>query len=474
MLPSSSQLRNALAYVAITLLALLFLNLYSARNTRTLMFQAKYTAAQDKLQPIVSAFSGLDALTVENVEQVISVLGDLNVTRVIVTDYEARALYDSSVGQNCVGRYVLFEEVAQALGGNDVFYCVYDSGALESRAAMPVQTDGATIGCVYMMEYDTAQGKIIADLERTFLRGSVILEAAIVLASVCFSIISSGRMRKILTSVRLAREGEYNYKIRMRGADEFSKLAAEFNKLTERLQASESAQRQFISDASHELKTPLASIKLLSDSILQNDMDTATMREFVADIGSESDRLTRMAQKLLVLNRTEHAVELEHEVVDAEEVVSHVFRMLIPLAARREIDLTADLEHGCLILSAEDDLYQILFNLVENGIKYNRDGGSVHVKLRRTDDDVTITVEDTGAGIPHEALGHIFERFYRVDKARSRQAGGSGLGLSIVRELVARNLGTIDVNSIEGSGTRFTVVLPYFDMEREEGHDEEP
>ena len=180
-----------------------------------------------------------------------------------------------------------------------------------------------------------------------------------------------------------------------------------------------------------------------------------------------------MAQKLLVLNRTEHAVELEHEVVDAEEVVSHVFRMLIPLAARREIDLTADLEHGCLILSAEDDLYQILFNLVENGIKYNRDGGSVHVKLRRTDDDVTITVEDTGAGIPHEALGHIFERFYRVDKARSRQAGGSGLGLSIVRELVARNLGAIDVSSIEGSGTRFTVVLPYFDMEREEGHDEE-
>ncbi len=123
------------------------------------------------------------------------------------------------------------------------------------------------------------------------------------LASVCFSIISSGRMRKILTSVRLAREGEYNYKIRMRGADEFSKLAAEFNKLTERLQASESAQRQFISDASHELKTPLASIKLLSDSILQNDMDTATMREFVADIGSESDRLTRMSQKLLCSSR---------------------------------------------------------------------------------------------------------------------------------------------------------------------------
>ena len=454
--------------MAITFLALLFLNLYSASNTRSLMFRAKHASAQDKLQPVVSAFGGLDTLTTENVEQVISVLGDVNVTRLIVTDGEARALYDSSTGQNCVGRFVLFEEVTQALGGNDVFYCLYDDGALESRAAMPVQSDEATIGCVYMMEYDTAQGQIIADLERTFLRGSVILEAAIILASVLFSVIASSRVRKILTSVRLAREGEYTYKIRMRGTDEFSKLAAEFNKLTERLQASEDAQRQFVSDASHELKTPLASIKLLSDSILQNDMDAATMREFVADIGSESDRLTRMTQKLLMLNRSELGIALEHEVVDVEQVVSHVFRMLIPLAARREIDLTGSLEHHCFVLSAEDDLYQILFNLVENGIKYNRDGGSVHVTLRRADEDVTILVEDTGMGIPGESLEHIFERFYRVDKARSRQAGGSGLGLSIVRELVARNLGTIEVASVEGSGTRFTVVLPYFDVKQED------
>ena len=121
----------------------------------------------------------------------------------------------------------------------------------------------------------------------------------------------------------------------------------------------------------------------------------------------------------------------------------------------------------------EDDAYQIIFNLVENGIKYNHAGGSVHVTVRHTQDEAELLVEDTGMGIPQDAIEHIFERFYRVDKARSRQAGGSGLGLSIVRELVARNLGAIDVSSIEGSGTRFTVVLPYFDMEREEGHDEE-
>ena len=115
----------------------------------------------------------------------------------------------------------------------------------------------------------------------------------------------------------------------------------------------------------------------------------------------------------------------------------------------------------------EDDVYQIIFNLVENGIKYNQPQGSVHVSLEKTAEDVTISVEDTGFGIPEEALGHIFERFYRVDKARSRQAGGSGLGLSIVRELVQRNYGSIGVRSEVGKGTRFMVVFPYFEVEGE-------
>lgn len=226
-------------------------------------------------------------------------------------------------------------------------------------------------------------------------------------------------------------------------------------------------QKQFVSDASHELKTPLASIKLLSDSILQNEMDADTMREFVADIGSEAERLNRMSQKLLMLSRREDSAGPEHEVVDVGDVVSRVFRMLVPLADDRQIDLTGSWKRGCTVLSMEDDVYQIIFNLVENGIKYNQPQGSVHVSLEKTADDVTISVEDTGFGIPEEALGHIFERFYRVDKARSRQAGGSGLGLSIVRELVQRNYGSIGVRSEVGKGTRFMVVFPYFEVEGE-------
>ena len=194
------------------------------------------------------------------------------------------------------------------------------------------------------------------------------------------------------------------------------------------------------------------------------------MREFVGDIGNESDRLTRMTQKLLTLSKADAETVCDHEVVDLSEIVRRVFRMLVPLADQTQVQLTANLDRDCFVLSMEDDAYQIIFNLVENGIKYNHPDGSVNVTVSHTADEVELLVEDTGMGIPKASIEHIFERFYRVDKARSRQAGGSGLGLSIVHELVTRNFGTIDVSSEEGKGTRFTVHLPYFALE-EDGED---
>ena len=455
--------------MVIASLALVFLNIYSASNTRELMFQAKYASMQDKIQVIASSFETADTLSAETVDQVISVLGDINVSRLLITDGEAKVLYDSSVRQNAVGQYALLEAVVQALGGSDVFHCAYHAGALQSFAAVPIMSRATPIGCVYVMDFDAEQGEIIENLERNILRGSWILLGGIVACSAIFSVVSSKRMRKILMSMRLVREGEYSHKIQMRGDDEYTTLATEFNKLTDRLQESEATQRQFVSDASHELKTPLASIKLLSDSILQNDMDADTMREFVSDIGNESDRLTRMTQKLLTLSKADAQTTCEHEVVDLGETVRRVFRMLVPLADRTQIQLTASLDRGCYVLSMEDDAYQIIFNLVENGIKYNHAGGSVHVTVRHTQDEAELLVEDTGMGIPQDAIEHIFERFYRVDKARSRQAGGSGLGLSIVHEMVERNFGTIEFSSKEGEGTKFTVRMPYFELEEDDG-----
>ena len=272
---------------------------------------------------------------------------------------------------------------------------------------------------------------------------------------------------------RLIREGDYSHKMQIRGHDELAVLSSEFNELTDRLQSSEARRRQFVSDASHELKTPLTTIKLLSDSILQNKMDADTVLEFVGDIGNEANRLTRMSQKLLSLTKMDAVTEEGREIADIYETAQKVLRMLAPVASLHEITITNHTIPGATVLMIEDDLYQILFNLVENGIKYNRPGGRLDVGLIRREDDWILTVEDTGVGIPEEAMEHIFERFYRVDKARSRQAGGSGLGLSIVHDMVLRNMGTVSVAQRPEGGSCFTVVFPTFDLEEDVPCEEE-
>ena len=376
------------------------------------------------------------------------------------------ASWRETIAQMPEGAEILRPNLAALLEGKPARFDNLSASFAEycAQAREPLDLCGLSLGGIVALAYALDHPQKVR---------SLVLIGILFLCAVVFSMTGSERMRQILTSMRLVREGEYSHKIQMRGSDEYATLATEFNKLTDKLQQTEITERQFVSDASHELKTPLASIKLLSDSILQNEMDADTMREFVADIGAESDRLTRMAQKLLTLSRAsaDETEGGEHEVVDVGRTLSRVFRMLVPLADRQTVELTASVEKGCTILSFEDDAYQILFNLVENGIKYNREGGSVHVRVRHADDTVVIDVEDTGTGIPESALPSIFNRFYRVDKARSRQAGGAGLGLSIVHEMVGRNFGTIEVTSKVGEGSRFTVTFPSFGSGEEEDGD---
>jgi signal transduction histidine kinase len=317
------------------------------------------------------------------------------------------------------------------------------------------------------MEYDADQGALLLGLMNNILTISLVLVFVVVLFSIIFSTAFSRRLRRIMASMRIIREGDYAHKVTMSGSDELAFLGEEVNELTDRLEESESRRRQFVSDASHELKTPLASIKLLSDSILQNDMDAETVREFVGDIGNEADRLNRMTQKLLSLSRVESQLDGDCEIVAMAPTVERVVRMLSGIAEKNRITVETQLLDACPILILEDDLYQIIFNLTENGIKYNTPGGKLCLRLQRQEDNAVLTVTDTGVGIPEDALQHIFERFYRVDKARSRSSGGSGLGLSIVHSMVERNEGTIEVESTPGQGSVFTVTFPIFDVEED-------
>lgn len=446
----------------ITSLALLLLNYFSAKTTRELMFRAKYASAQDKIQVVASAFSGVDPLTPESAEQVISVLGNINAARLIVTNAEGTAVYDSSENQNAIGQRVLLPAVVEALRGSDVFHSAYQDDALVSSAAVPIMDHDSPNGCVYLMDYDAEQGNIIANLERTIMQGSFVLLGAIILFSAFFATTSSRRMRKILTSMRMVREGEYSHKIQMRGSDEFATLATEFNKLTDRLQESEAQQRQFVSDASHELKTPLATIKILVESMMyQDDMDPQLRREFLGDIDKEIDRLSSVVGDLLTLVHIDsHKLRLRREMMVLADTVRETAARLGPLAKKRGQQIVVHIQDECEMFADPGKLAQVCYNIIENAIKYTPDGGTITVSLAKAGRDAVLEIADTGVGIPEADLPHVFDRFYRVDKARSRETGGTGLGLSIVKQIVRLHAGTVTVASEYGKGTTFTVQLP--------------
>lgn len=447
---------------------LLFLNIYAPQMIRNLIFRSQQTAMETKSELLASAVSDCEELTPQAVSEISRRAQELNTGRVIVTDNNGLGLYDSLSEGSGGERYYLFPELVEALTGRDIYYVSYVNNAVEAKAAVPLVTYNRLIGAMYLMDYDADMGVLIASLGSNLLWLSLALEAVIFLISLLFSWLFSGKLNKISSSVHRMRDGDYSAKVSLRGHDEVAELGAAFNDLSDRLNESERVRKQFVSDASHELKTPLASIKLLADSILQNPMDENTAREFVADIGNEADRLTRLTNRLLELTKLDMEEEVSTEVTDVNKTVQRVLRLLRPLADSHRIRMTGLYATHCLVQMKEDDLYQIVFNLVENGIKYNHEAGSLTASVNRENGIVFIVVEDTGLGIPEEARQHIFERFYRVDKARSRRSGGVGLGLSIVRDMVLRNSGEITVEPVESGGSRFTVALPVYEPETEE------
>ena len=463
----SLQTKYALTYLVVIAAVLALLNTYPVLVSQKMVFQSKQTSLQSQAAVVASALAGPDALSQEGVSRVMEVLGDTGLSRVLVADSSGMVVYDTASASGAMGRYAMLGEVVSALKGNDVFRVDFAAGAFRSRAAVPVTYRGMTLGAVYVDEYDAEQGGFLLGVQQTLRTISLIIVFVAMTLSLFFSKALTGRITELLGAIRIVREGEYSHRVEVSGRDEMSQMAQEFNALTGRLQTTEEVRRRFVSDASHELKTPLASIRLLTDSILQNEaVDPDTVREFVGDIGEEAERLQRITEKLLTLTRLDAGTPVEAEAVPVEEVAQRVTHMLRPLARAVEVDLRVKLEEGLTVRATRDDLYQILFNLMENAVKYNLPGGEITLAGKGEEAWAVLTVEDTGVGIPEEDIDRIFDRFYRVDKARSRAAGGTGLGLSIVRDTARRHGGDVTAHRREGKGTCFTVRLP---IQKEEG-----
>jgi len=462
-LRGSVQIKVALTYVTLIVGLLLLLNTYPMIVSRNLVYYAKQTSLMGQVLEVSRALSTV-RLEQEAIGEMIGWQDVQNLARIVVTDTQGGILYDTVYGDDDWETHpVFYYELIQALDGDgyDVFLRQFTGGSFYFWGAAPIVSGGEIVGAVYLHELDIAQGALIEELRQNLFNISILIFAAALCLGIVFSKTLTGRLKEMLTAIRIVGRGDYSYKLAVKGGDELAELGQAFNTLTDRLQETEEMRRRFVSDASHELKTPLASIRLLSDSIVQSsEMDVETIREFVGDIGQEAERLARTTEKLLQLTRLDDAPEIKLVPVDVGQVVVRAGYMLRPLAQGRQVEMMFDLKENCKILATEDDVYQIVFNLAENGIKYNLEGGTLRIRLDSKEDQVRLIVEDTGVGVPEADMPHIFDRFYRVDKARSQVQGSSGLGLSIVRDAVRLHGGEVEVAARDSGGTRFTVRFP--------------
>lgn len=450
-------MKFGLSYIFIIAAVLLLLNTYPLVVSQDMVFHSKETSMQSSVSVMVHSLSGLNELNEENVAAAIAVVEETGLSRVLVTNSAGRVLYDTRETGTAVGDYVLYTEIVQALLGNDAFSCAYENGAFRSRASSPILYQNRIIGAVYAYEFDTEQAALLAGLQENLLRLSAVIGVVVLVLSLVLSKAFTRKIAQLLTAIRQVREGAYSHRAEISGHDEIAQIGHEFNSLTDRLQVTENARRRFVSDASHELKTPLAAIRLLTDSILQTEnMDAETTREFVADIGSEADRLSRITEDLLRLTKLDSGVLEQADAVNVLPVLEQVMRMLSLVAQEKGLELTYDAEEDCVIQSTKDEVHQVIYNLTDNALKYSS-RGTVQVSLKKAGGTVVLSVADQGPGIPEEDLARIFDRFFRVDKARSRAAGGTGLGLSIVSDTVQRRGGTVRAENRPEGGAVFTV-----------------
>ena len=222
----------------------------------------------------------------------------------------------------------------------------------------------------------------------------------------------------------------------------------------------DSMRRDFVANLSHELRTPIGAVSLLAETLVDEE-DPRTVRRLSDRLVSESSRLARTIDELLELSRIEHETERIRKLVAIQDCVGEAMAMHAVIADASQVELGAVMpDERLLVLGDQRQLTSAFSNLIENAVKYSRQGDTVSVRVRRMDEMAEVAVQDTGIGIPNSQVGRIFERFYRVDQSRQSDTGGTGLGLSIVRHIALNHGGTVSVDSADGQGSVFTMTLP--------------
>ena len=423
---------------------------------------------------IVSNYLQDNSSEVINAE--IDMLANLYDGRVIVINDELKVVKDTyNISQ---GKTIISEEVVNCLKtGSKGAVSKYDSANGYIEVVTPiieteviqeedVSVSGRPGEVVRGVILTSAATDTIDTTLEILSRRAQSIEVIIVLFILMFAAIVSYTLLKpfgrITAAINDVKAGYTDEPITGPNFLETEQIINAFNALLRRMKALDDSRQEFVSNVSHELKTPITSMKVLADSLLaQDDVPNEVYREFMADIGAEIDREDKIINDLLALVKMDKkASGLTITSVDVVSLTEVVLKRLRPIARKHNIELTLESKRAITAEIDEVKMSLAIMNLVENAIKYNRDEGWVKVELDADHQFFYVKVMDSGYGIPAESLDHIYERFYRVDKSRSREIGGTGLGLAIVRNAILMHRGTIDVESTLDEGTTFTVKIP--------------
>ena len=412
----------------------------------------------------VRHYGGLDEAVSAGVYKNFSYFASVNEIRIRVVDNDFRILHDTHGFDN--GKTIINESVVRvAEGSGGVSRFVNNDMLIES--AVPLLNNNGDVQGTLLLSKNVS--KLDTSLRNAHNYSTLITVATVIVMAIFAAFLAkkfNNRYKFVNSSVSEIAGGQTDKRFKVSGYTEYGDILNGFNEILDNAKELDQSREEFVSNVSHELKTPMTSMKILADSLLADpDTPVELYREFMQDITKEIDRENEIIEDLLSLVRMDKAVAvLNISTVNVNELVENVMKKLTPIANRKTIELVFEQIRPVEAQIDEVKINQVVTNLVENAIKYNKDGGYVHVSLNADYESFYLQVEDNGIGIPEE--NHVFQRFYRVDKARSRETGGTGLGLSIVKSIVLMHGGQIKLYSEpeneqgENGMTVFTVKIP--------------
>lgn len=380
--------------------------------------------------------------------------------RILVVNSELLIVKDTFGREE--GNTMISEEVVQALRGKSLSYQYYYDNTTEIIYQIRDSLGKNVLGSVVFIYSNPEQIMLLDDISQ----GSLLLTSILVGLALCVILIASAKLvfplKKLAFSLQQLAEGDLEEKVDVKGNYEVETIVESVNNMLDDMRNTEQRRQEFVSNVSHELKTPLTSMKVLAESLVgQEGVPEELYQEFLHDINSEIDRENEIITDLLNVVRLDRKEgEMHIAQVSINELLEIVMRRLRPIAKERNVEMIFESFRNVLAEVDEVKLSLVFTNLIENAIKYNKEGGMVKVSLNADHRYFYVRVEDTGIGIPEDAKKYIFDRFYRVDKARSRETGGTGLGLAITKSAVMMHKGNIKVSGKEGEGSVFVVRIP--------------